>query len=132
MNSTLSSILPSKLPASQKETSTDVSPVRSHTLHARTQRGARPATQSTPALSTYLPQRPVDPSEPRARLVSGAHTCQRGQPTAQVGVAASHATREVLRAQDTPASEHRVTPVAPPTPRTPRRDGRERQDEGDE
>jgi hypothetical protein len=71
-----------------------------------------------PALSTYLPQRPVDPSEPRARLVSGAHTCRRSQPTAQVGVAASHAAREVLRAQDTPASE-RVTPVVPPdTPHT--------------
>jgi len=99
-----------------------------HTLHTRTtQRGARPATQSTPAPSTYLPQRPVDPSQPHAQLVSSAHTCQCGQPTVQVGVAASHAAREVLQAQETPASERRVTPVAPLT-----RDGRERQDESDE
>lgn len=95
----------------------------SRTLHARTQHAARPpTTQSTPPLSTYLPQRRADPSESRD-LFRALARVDAARPPAQVGLAASRAAREVLRAQDTPASERRITPVAPPTPRTPRRPG---------
>jgi len=92
-------------------------------LHARTQGTTRPVGQPTPALSTYLPQqRPADPSEARD-LFRALARVDAARPPAQVGVAASRAAREVLRAQDAPASERRITPVAPPTPRTPRRPG---------
>jgi kinetochore protein Mis13/DSN1 len=91
-------------------------------LHARTQGTTRPGGQPTPALSTYLPQRPADPSEARD-LFRALARVDASRPPAQVGVAASRAAREVLRAQDAPASERRITPVAPPTPRTPRRPG---------
>ncbi|KAH9990703.1 Mis12-Mtw1 protein family-domain-containing protein, partial [Russula vinacea] len=102
----------------------------SRTLHARTQHAARPpTTQSTPPLSTYLPQRRADPSESRD-LFRALARVDAARPPAQVGLAASRAAREVLRAQDTPASERRITPVAPPTPRTPRRP--EHPDEGDD
>ena len=92
-------------------------------LHARTQGTTRPA-GPTPALSTYLPQRPApaNPSEARD-LFRALARVDAARPPAQVGVAASRAAREVLRAQDAPASERRITPVAPPTPRTPRRPG---------
>jgi len=92
-------------------------------LHARTQGTTRPA-RPTPALSTYLPQRPApaNPSEARD-LFRALARVDAARPPAQVGVAASRAAREVLRAQDAPASERRITPVAPPTPRTPRRPG---------
>lgn len=91
-------------------------------LHARTQGTTRPAGQPTPALSTYLPQRPANPSESRD-LFRALARVDAVRPPAQVGVAASRAAREVLRAQDAPATERRITPVAPPTPRTPRRPG---------
>jgi kinetochore protein Mis13/DSN1 len=98
----------------------------SHILHARTQRATTaPAThQPAPALSTYLPPRPADPSESRD-LFRALARVDAARPPAQVGMAASRAAREVLRAQDAPAraSERRITPVAPPTPRTPRRPG---------
>lgn len=95
----------------------------SHTLHARTRQASRPpTTELTPPLSTYLPHRPVDPSESRD-LFRALARVDAARPPAQVGAAASRAAREVLRAQDTPASERRITPVAPPTPRTPRRPG---------
>ncbi|KAH9957111.1 Mis12-Mtw1 protein family-domain-containing protein [Russula dissimulans] len=94
----------------------------SQILHARTQRAARPATQTPPALSTYLPQRPADPSEARD-LFRALARVDAARPPAQVGMEASRAAREVQRAQDAPASERRFTPVAPPTPRTPRRPG---------
>ena len=95
----------------------------SHTLHARTRHTSRaPTTERTPPLSTYLPQRPADPSDSRD-LFRALARVDAARPPAQVGAAASRAAREVLRAQDTPASERRITPVAPPTPRTPRRPG---------
>ncbi|KAI9511914.1 Mis12-Mtw1 protein family-domain-containing protein [Russula earlei] len=91
----------------------------SQTLRARTQRAAK---STTSALSTYLPQRPPDPSESRD-LFRALARVDAARPPAQVGAEASRAAREVLRAQDAPASERRITPVAPPTPRTPRRPG---------
>ncbi|KAI0289721.1 Mis12-Mtw1 protein family-domain-containing protein [Russula brevipes] len=98
----------------------------SHILHARTQRAttAPPTHQPAPALSTYLPPRPADPSESRD-LFRALARVDAARPPAQVGMAASRAAREVLRAQDAPAraSERRITAVAPPTPRTPRRPG---------
>jgi kinetochore protein Mis13/DSN1 len=95
----------------------------SQTLHAQTQRPARPASQPAPALSTYLPQqRRADPSESHD-LFRALARVDAARPPAQVGVEASRAAREVLRAQDAPVSERRITPVAPPTPRTPRRPG---------
>jgi len=95
----------------------------SHILDARTQHPTRPPTSlPSPPLSTYLPPRPADPSESRDLLRALARV-DAARPPAQVGVAASRAAREVLRAQDAPASERRIPPVAPPTPRTPRRPG---------
>lgn len=95
----------------------------SHILDARTQHPTRPhTTLPTPPLSTYLPPRRPDPSEPRD-LFRALARVDSARPPAQVGMAASRAAREVLRAQDAPASERRITPVAPPTPRTPRRPG---------
>ncbi|KAI0248866.1 Mis12-Mtw1 protein family-domain-containing protein [Lactifluus subvellereus] len=91
-----------------------------HILHARTQHAAAPTTQPPSALSTYLPPRPADPSDSRDLLRALARV-DAARPPAQVGAAASRAAREVLRAQDAPPSERRITPVAPPTPRTPRR-----------
>jgi kinetochore protein Mis13/DSN1 len=91
-------------------------------LHAHTQRAASPTTQPPSALSTYLPRRPADPSDSRD-LFRALARVDAARPPTQVGAAASRAAREVLRAQDAPASERRITPVAPPTPRTPRRPG---------
>ena len=93
-----------------------------HILHTRTQHAAAPTTQPPSALSTYLPPRPADPSDSR-NLFRALARVDAARPPAQVGAAASRAAREVLRAQDAPASERRITPVAPPTPRTPRRPG---------
>lgn len=97
----------------------------SHILDARTQHPTRPRPPTTlpsPPLSTYLPPQRPDPSESRDLLRALARV-DSARPPAQVGMAASRAAREVLRAQDAPASERRITPVAPPTPRTPRRPG---------
>jgi kinetochore protein Mis13/DSN1 len=94
----------------------------SHILHARTQRSTSPTMQPSSALLAYLPQRPVDPSDSRDLLRALARV-DAARPPTQIGAAASRAAREVLRAQDAPASERRITPVAPPTPRTPRRPG---------
>lgn len=97
----------------------------SYILDARTQHPTRPRPPSalpSPPLSTYLPPRHPDPLESRDLLRALARV-DSARPPAQVGMAASRAAREVLRAQDAPASERRITPVAPPTPRTPRRPG---------
>jgi len=50
----------------REETSTDVSPISRIPSIYKPHRSARLSTQSMPALSTYLPQRPMDPSEPHA------------------------------------------------------------------
>ncbi|KAI0298027.1 Mis12-Mtw1 protein family-domain-containing protein [Multifurca ochricompacta] len=93
----------------------------SHILRARTQRTAGLGLSSAqPALSTYLPRRPGDPSDSQ-NLFRALARVDAARPPAQVGAAASRAAREVLRAQDAPVSERRLTAVAPPTPRTPRR-----------
>jgi hypothetical protein len=89
----------------------------SHTLHARTYAAQDQPRNLGPRLD--LPQRPADPSESRDLLRALARV-DAARPTAQVGVVASRVVREVLRAQDTPVSERRITPIAPPTPRTPR------------
>jgi hypothetical protein len=86
----------------------------SHALHERTRHTARlPPIRFTPAFSTYLPQRRSDPSESHDLFYALARV-DTTRPAAQVDVAAGRAAREVLQAQDAPASERRITPVAPP------------------